>query len=467
MKVKLKNIGVFKKTEYELGALTIICGDNNTGKTYATYSLYGFLRFFKGVFKILISDENVNTLITTNNLSFFINDDFIRLVLQNACDQYSKDIHNIFAAGIANFENSIFDLIIDKENIITEEVYSKNYAIGADIFLQIAKKSGKNDVLFNILKTDASFNLNNISTRANVKNVVEHELKHIIYKNIFPEQMVIISSERTGVSMFRTHLSNMQPQNILKEITKNPKINIQSIIDSLCSSTYALPVMENIAFINNLDSIKNNTSELSNNEKYQDIIKDFAALINGKIIFNKGELYYIPNNSKNKRLAIGSSSGSIRSLLYLHFYLHNMAHKGDMLIIDEPELNLHPNNQRRLARLLARLVNFGIKIFVTTHSDYIIKELNTLIMLNHKHKNDDNSEYIAKFLEKHKEEYNADQFISHEKIKVFMSNSKTKKDNPELFPAKIDEFYGIKADSFNYTINDMNKIQESIIFDEI
>ena len=50
---------------------------------------------------------------------------------------------------------------------------------------------------------------------------------------------------------------------------------------------------------------------------------------------------------------------------------------------DEPELNLHPANQRRIARLFARLVNLGVKVFITTHSDYIVKELNTLIMLNH------------------------------------------------------------------------------------
>ena len=51
-------------------------------------------------------------------------------------------------------------------------------------------------------------------------------------------------------------------------------------------------------------------------------------------------------------------------------------------MVDEPELNLHPENQRRMARLFARLVNVGVKVFVTTHSDYIVKELNTLILLN-------------------------------------------------------------------------------------
>ncbi|MFN7256602.1 MAG: AAA family ATPase, partial [Microcystis sp.] len=43
MKVKIKNLGILKQAEFSLGDLTIICGRNNTGKTYATYALFGFL----------------------------------------------------------------------------------------------------------------------------------------------------------------------------------------------------------------------------------------------------------------------------------------------------------------------------------------------------------------------------------------------------------------------------------------
>ena len=52
------------------------------------------------------------------------------------------------------------------------------------------------------------------------------------------------------------------------------------------------------------------------------------------------------------------------------------------LIIDEPELNLHPQNQRKVARLLARIVRAGIKVMISTHSDHIVRELNNLIMLS-------------------------------------------------------------------------------------
>ena len=80
-------------------------------------------------------------------------------------------------------------------------------------------------------------------------------------------------------------------------------------------------------------------------------------------------------------MTMDESSSAVRSLLDIGFYLRHVANPGDLLMVDEPELNLHPENQRLIARLFARIVNLGIKVFITTHSDYIIKELNTLIML--------------------------------------------------------------------------------------
>jgi predicted ATP-dependent endonuclease of OLD family len=51
------------------------------------------------------------------------------------------------------------------------------------------------------------------------------------------------------------------------------------------------------------------------------------------------------------------------------------------IIIDEPEMNLHPDNQILMARFLGRLVNEGFKIITSVHSDYILREINNLIML--------------------------------------------------------------------------------------
>ena len=80
-------------------------------------------------------------------------------------------------------------------------------------------------------------------------------------------------------------------------------------------------------------------------------------------------------------------------------------------MVDEPELNLHPENQRRIARLFARLVNLGVKVFITTHSDYIVKELNTLIMLNH------DKPHLRRIADK--EGYQVSELIRSDQVKVY------------------------------------------------
>ncbi len=67
---------------------------------------------------------------------------------------------------------------------------------------------------------------------------------------------------------------------------------------------------------------------------------------------------------------------AIKSLLDMSLYINLMAKKGDILLIDEPEQNLRPAHIRKMLRLFVRLIKMGVKVFVTTHSDYLIKELN-------------------------------------------------------------------------------------------
>ena len=43
MDISIKNLGAISEANFTVGDLTVICGKNNTGKTYLTYAVYGFL----------------------------------------------------------------------------------------------------------------------------------------------------------------------------------------------------------------------------------------------------------------------------------------------------------------------------------------------------------------------------------------------------------------------------------------
>ena len=164
------------------------------------------------------------------------------------------------------------------------------------------------------------------------------------------------------------------------------------------------------------------------------------------------------------KLTMAESSSAVRSLLDIGFYLRHVAAPGDLLMVDEPELNLHPENQRRVARLFSRLINIGIKVFLTTHSDYLIKEINTLIMLR---QDDDRLRQIAK-----REGYQNDELLSSDNVHVYIAKEDMIKVEggqrrtkcQTLVPAIIDPKMGIEVSSFDETIEKMNSIQEEIVF---
>ena len=227
--------------------------------------------------------------------------------------------------------------------------------------------------------------------------------------------------------------------------------------------SYPLPIEDNVDFTRQLDDITKRKSFIA--KEYPEVLEDFADIIGGEYaITQNDQLHYTPKGTRLK-LTMVESSSAVRSLLDIGFYLHHIAQKGDLLMVDEPELNLHPENQLRIARLFARLVNLGVKVFITTHSDYIVKELNTLIMLN------GDKPHLKRIAEENG--YRDAELITANQVKVYMTQEalmpleegqKRRRKGHTLVEADIDPKFGIKADSFNKTIDKMNDIQEDIIW---
>lgn len=461
MKVQVDSIGALRYAEFALGEMTIICGGNNTGKTYAAYALYGFLHLWRDLISVSISEKNVSELldegVVTIDLSPYIED--LDTILLKGCKEYSGQLSRIFATSVDRLKKANFKISIDPEDsksLDTNQEYERRIGSSSREQLSITKKERSSEIIVTLLAEKHKVNFpNNI-----ISKVIGDAIEDIIFGKYFPTPF-IASAERTGAAIFRKEL-NFARNRLLKEMSQTEK-NIDPI-ELLFKSyqDYALPVEKDVDFIRQLETLAKKTGFLQ--ENHQDLLDDFASIIGGEYTVTKDdELYFIPSK-KNVKLTMDESSSAVRSLLGIGFYLKHLSKPGDILVVDEPELNLHPENQRKIARLFARLVNIGIKVFITTHSDYIIKELNTLIML---HNNSPHLKEIAK-----NEGYSLNETISSKKIKVYIAEKalimipghKKRTTCQTLVSAQIDPIMGIKADSFDRTINTMNRIQDEIVW---
>lgn len=93
------------------------------------------------------------------------------------------------------------------------------------------------------------------------------------------------------------------------------------------------------------------------------------------------DFYYRPEGWK-REIPLMNSSSMVSELAPVVLYLRHVVEPGDVLIIEEPESHLHPAMQVEFVRHLAAAVNAGIRIMLTTHSEWVLEELANLIRLS-------------------------------------------------------------------------------------
>ena len=90
------------------------------------------------------------------------------------------------------------------------------------------------------------------------------------------------------------------------------------------------------------------------------------------------EFIYRPQGA-TEDVRLSRSSSMVTELAPVVLLLRGGLEPGDTLIVDEIEAHLHPAAQTRMAALLARLVRAGVRIVITTHSDWLLRELGNLM----------------------------------------------------------------------------------------
>lgn len=455
MKFIFENLGLLEKAELDLAQLTIICGENNTGKTYATYAIYGFLRNWKDLLYHILAEEvgfidqkdkkyriNLEE-IFTGNINYFLN---------KMSKLFIQDLPRVFASKEEAFIDTKITINIDKEISIIPKSFNKKIQIRGEVLATITKD--ENSPILEVLADDGVVNTFGIN------GFIFEAISEIVFSQYFPNPH-ISSAERTGAAIFRKELDIARTRMLkalhemgnkeIKRIKERPWELLREV-----GADYAWPVEDNVDFVRQLEDLDKQKSELSKSNP--EILLAFDDIIGGsyKVLRNQGLVFHA-KKGKQRKFTMNEASSCVRSLLDVGFYLRCRAKKGDFFIIDEPELNLHPKNQRAFARLVARLINAGVSVFMTTHSDYLIKELNTLIMMNQ------DKGYIKEIKEKY--EYANEEIVNPSMINLYITRKKSKNSNKNvLIKASIHSDVGIEVSTFDDTIDIMNEIQEALLY---
>ncbi|WP_297579659.1 AAA family ATPase [uncultured Helicobacter sp.] len=479
MKIHIKNIGMLDEAEFEVGDLTLICGENNTGKTYATYSLYGYLDFIGDkpkpvLFEILF--------FAINNYSNYvkIQDDKMQINIE----VFKKILIELSGLLIRNFKTTLLEVLAGKEEDVENSVFEDDLLLKFSRFIQSVDNEEKLKKVFDFFKHSPTFELCEINDKTIIFSYEKSKerfdermhynedakrqkfwllLVAYIFSRLYPRPF-ILSAERTGATMFQKEL-DVNKNEIVEQISRVSVKDIEETVFNVLNtrySRYPKPVKDNIYFVRELDEVAKQTSFIKKSEKenvlHKEIVELLYQVVGGKYIVSPEGIEFAPGAKQRitkGKFLVQRASSSVRSLLMLNYYVLHRAQVGDILMIDEPELNLHPKNQILVARLLVLLVNAGIKVFITTHSDYIVRELSNCIMLKNL-----SNEQIKKLT---KQGYSKEYGLESKKVKAYLAENIKGKNT--LRAAKITQEQGIFMETFDEPI-DLQNENQGLIFEE-
>ncbi|MCP5051752.1 MAG: AAA family ATPase [bacterium] len=136
-------------------------------------------------------------------------------------------------------------------------------------------------------------------------------------------------------------------------------------------------------FMEGMDRVRFRGFDIEEEEGEQKnfIIPLVTELLNGIIEIEREQVVYVVRDT-DTRIPISAGSSSVKELFSLYLLLKRVDIDSLSVCIEEPEAHLHPNLQRSAALLLAYIVNQGGFLQVTTHSDFLMNQMNNLVKLH-------------------------------------------------------------------------------------
>ena len=455
MKLEIKELGAIKEGQIDLSKkINVFCGPNGTGKTYMAYCIYGLL---KNQIHVGSNEELAKNLIDKKKLDYSIDMEAVLAYRNDLITNFKEDFDSLFGIG---------------EKLAKEffESTSISFVETADEFKKMLTDSSF-EILLSLRKTNLKFRKEKNSLNLNIelleKTISTDEvgnLKFFLNSAIlsmlatFPiSSTYILPVERNSIFTFSKELSLSKQEAVdhFHAMTGKNKLDKFELFFKK-TTRYPLAIKDGLIIAEDLAETKKHASPF-----YEFATEIENELLHGKIIIDaEGEIKFKPQKAPKRELPIHMTASIVKSLSSLVVYLKHLAKANDLIIIDEPEINLHPDNQIILTRLLARLINKGFRLLISTHSDYVVRELNNLIMLSSK------KEEVNQIKQRLPYFYRNDEYIDSFDIDVhYFDYPKKKTGNKQVQIQKLEILSsGFEIPSVNITIEEQNTIAEELFY---
>jgi hypothetical protein len=429
MIINIHNLGLIQHAEINLKPLTVFIGPNNSGKTWIAYTLasmlgsFGYTRYLRqystaahstGLYPPL--DEAQQSLFAKGHA---------KLNLQQFATDYAEHYFNNVALSARNWlahfmgtehvsfatlETTI-QLADSKERFLAtlqDTHIDRRLSLGQrdEALLRVLKERGESVVYF-YTATDGDIR-DNLPNRA-IREFLAENVFLLLHMALYP-YIYTFPTERTTFINYPPMLIERQ------EATPNELAQMRNLTPIAAPVSRFLQFMY-VAYHCSLAERLKAAQQHPAIARYMELATILEQeILGGHVAFSTAEpeagRVLLFQSQYGVTLDMPVVSSMVKELAPLVLYLRYLAQPGELLIIDEPEMNLHPTAQAQMTEFLALMVQAGLHSIITTHSPYVIDHLGNLMAAAKQSTTDTSATLPEQFFLKRSEAFLAKEHVS-------------------------------------------------------
>ena len=406
MELLIKNLGSIRNNNQTIDLTKkfyTFIGYNNSGKTLVSQLLWTI--FNHDNIRKFSENNQIDSLVIDSEKpikKITINQELIDEILNKFSRFIEKEVVNTY-----NLDASIKETIISSNKLIfqadikefKDKSFRLTFVVDNDLeYLQISK--GKGSLTINIKENNIPEKVFDKIPRDFFERAKPYKesviIPSIIRVLLSPIQdTFFIPASRSFFPVFYQYIYeiernkrseyNRRLQELIENIDDDSDTNrdiFKRLQEQLPKRSYTEPMNKVIESLYSLNTKK------KINSVYNSLIEKMTGLMGGEITISSLEsiapIQFSFKFDESKDLPMYLASSSVNQLTILYLYLKYWAkEKNNFLMIDEPEVNLHPENQIRLMDILVQFVTeHDNRVLITTHSPILTDILNNYVYLH-------------------------------------------------------------------------------------